>query len=552
MFFVGSSALFALLCFSPLLTRGQSNATVVLDYGTFNGATNETSGIVSYLGVRFADAPIGDLRWHAPVSPPTTHLGEVDAASFGPVCIATSQSSSTVDFNRSSEDCLFGNVYVPIGASTSAPLPVLVYWHGGGYQGGNSRSYTPEWLMQSSTEPFIFVTFQYRLGQFGFLGGSLLAADGVINAGLLDQRAALRWVQRYIGEFGGNSSHVTIWGQSAGAGSTMFQVMANGGDNEDLFHAAMGDSASVNYMPLYNESYPEELFSQFASLAYVTPSITRCFSFVFCSGCEGLGNDTLTCLRAASSNTLAVAGNTTIKQRTSTLYSFSPIIDGTFIREGPVEAFTNGQFAQIPLFYGSNTNEGANWSARLTNAAANTSTPNATETTVYNFLQGQYGNFTLESFNKALELYPIEDYNNSLVLQGQQMYGEMRFICTAVLIAGSAADADLDVYHYHYDNPHLGDYHHYELQAMFPDEEPDTTPDDNDEALFEIMREYWTSFATSDVPQAASGPDWEIASSSDGSPRMLLQPGNVQLENVTDALNERCEFWYSIAEELRI
>ncbi|KAK0205335.1 Alpha/Beta hydrolase protein [Desarmillaria ectypa] len=533
MFLIGQLALFALLCFNRV-TRGLSNATVVLDYGTFKGATNKTSGIVSYLGVRFADPPIGDLRWRAPVSPPSTHLGEVDATSYGPTCISTSQ-SSTVNFKKTSEDCLFGNVYVPIGTNTSNPLPVLVFWHGGGYQGGNSHSYTPEWLMQSSVDPFVFVTFEYRLGQFGFLGGSLLAADGVINAGLLDQRAALQWVQRYIGQFGGDSSRVTIWGQSAGAGSTMFQVMANGGENEGLFHAAMGDSPSMNYMPLYNDSYPEELFSQFASLA----------------GCGGLGSDTLKCLRAANSSVLTVAGNATIDQRASTLYPFAPIVDGTFIREGPVEAFTNGRFAQVPVFYGSNTNDGANWSAEVHDPAANTSTSNATETTTFNFIRGQYSNFTRKSFDKALELYPIEDYD-SLVLQEQQMYGEMRYICTAILVARSAADTGLDAYLYHYDNPHLGDYHHYELQALFSSEEPDRTPNDNDEALFKTMREYWTSFSTSVVPTAGSAaPNWQMTSLSDGRQRMLLQPGSIHLEDVTDGLNERCKFWHSLSNELR-
>ncbi|KAK0484751.1 alpha/beta-hydrolase [Armillaria novae-zelandiae] len=528
----GLLAVFVLLCFNPAFTKGKS--TVVLDYGTFNGATNETSGIVSYLGVRFADAPIGNLRWRAPVSPPTIHLGEVNATSYGPTCISTSQ-SSTVNFNKTSEDCLFGNVYVPIDSDPSTPLPVLVFWHGGGYQGGNSHSYTPEWLMQSSSNPFIFVTFEYRLGQFGFLGGSLLAADGVINAGLLDQRAALRWIQHYIGQFGGDSSRVTIWGQSAGAGSTMFQVMANGGDNEGLFHAAMGDSPSMNYMPLYSDSYPEELFSRFASLA----------------GCGGLGSNTLTCLRAANSSVLTIAGNATIDERTSTLYPFAPIVDGTFIREGPVEAFTNGRFAHVPIFYGSNTNEGANWSAELPNPAANTSTPGATERTTFNFIRGQYGNFTSESFDNALDLYPIPDYNDSVMLQEQQMYGEMRYICTAKLIAGSAADAGLVAYLYHYNNPHLGDDHHYELQALFSSEKPDLPPDSNDEALFEIMREYWTSFATSGVPRAKLAPRWQTTSLSDANRRMLLQPGGIHLEDVTEGLDERCEFWHGISKELR-
>jgi hypothetical protein len=97
----------------------------------------------------------------------------------------------------------------------------------------------------------------------------------------------------------------------------------------------------------------------------------------------------------------------------------------------------------------SNTNEGANWSAELPNPNANTSSPKATQLTVYNFLAGQYNTFTNQSFQAAIaQYYPLSDYNGSFSLQGQQMYGEMRFICTAVLVAGAVQDAGLDAYQY--------------------------------------------------------------------------------------------------------
>jgi hypothetical protein len=92
------------------------------------------------------------------------------------------------------------------------------------------------------------------------------------------------------------------------------------------------------------------------------------------------------------------------------------------------------------LIDSSNTDDGARWSARLPDISANTSAPNATESTVFNFLQGQFDGLTQQSVNQAIEeLYPLKEYNNSLSLQGQQMYGEVRYICIAALIAGNSS-----------------------------------------------------------------------------------------------------------------
>ncbi|KAJ6579635.1 alpha/beta-hydrolase [Mycena vulgaris] len=526
------------LLLAPLLSHSASVAaaalsTVALDYGTFTGLTNTTNGIIYFRGIRYADPPVGELRWRAPVSPPSKHLGNVNATTFGFACIATTQKGSgpTTD-----EDCLFGNVYSPIATRATSKLPVMVYFHGGGFETGRTADAPPENILLGSAEPLIFVTFGYRLGQFGFLAGTAVHGSGHLNAGLLDQRAALEWVQRYIVKFGGDPCRVTIWGQSAGAASTMFHLIAEGGKDKKLFHQAMGDSPPLIYLPHYTDTFIEGLFTQFARLA----------------GCGDSRNSrgTMACLRAAPTNTIAAAGRNTLANRTSSLFPFGPIADGSFIRERPVEAFRNGNFIRVPVMFGSNTNEGSRWSAELPNPNANTSSATATEKTVYNFLAGQYSTLTRGSFNTAIrKLYPLSDYNGSFSLQGQQMYGEMRLICSAAMITGAAHAAGVKAYQYHWDNPTLGSNHADELDAFF---DGDQIFDADDEALAIAMRQYWTSFVTSGAPSAEKSASWKASDDRAGGPRLLLHPGNTRLERVPDAQRARCAFWDTLAHEISI
>ncbi|KAJ7223521.1 Alpha/Beta hydrolase protein [Mycena pura] len=470
-------------------------STVTLDYGTFTGVSNTSSGIIYFRGVPFADPPIGDLRWRAPVSPPSKHLGTVDATS----------------------------VYIPIHATAADGMPVLVYFHGGGFELGDTHTAPPENIIQGSAKPVIFVTFEYRLGQFGFL----VKEDGQLNAGLLDQRAALQWVQRYIGEFGGDPGQVTIWGQSAGAGSTMYHLIAEGGENKNLFHRVMGDSPPMIFMPDNTDAFTENLFTQFAELA----------------GCGGSA-DVMACLRAAPTEVLASAGSSGLANRSSSLFPFGPIADGSFITERPVEAFRNKRFIHVPVMFGSNTNEGSHWSASLANPAANTSEPDATEMTVFNFLAGQWPGITHSTFETATaQFYQLRDFAN-FSLQGQQMYGEIRFICTALLISGSLHEAGVPAYEYHWDNPILGSDHASELQMFFNVGE---VFDHEDELLAVAMRRYWTSFVTSGEPVAEHSAAW---TATNGSPRLLLHPGQVGMEDVDNGLTERCAFWHGLTSQL--
>ncbi|KAJ6544335.1 Alpha/Beta hydrolase protein [Mycena capillaripes] len=529
------SALLCLLLSSVLPIDAAELSTVTLDYGTFTGLTNNTNGIIYFRGIRYADPPIGALRWRAPISPPSTHLGNVNATAFGFACIATTQKNSGA---TTDEDCLFVNVHVPIATKATSKLPVLVFFHGGGFETGRTRDAPPENILLSSANPLIFVTFEYRLGEylltdaFGFLAGTPVHQSGQLNAGLLDQRAVLEWVQRYISQFGGDPNQVTIWGQSAGASSVMFHLTADGGENKNLFQRAMADSPALIYLPRYTDPFIEDLFTQFAGLA----------------GCGNRvnGSAIMACLRAAPTRTIATAGRDNLANLTSALYPFGAIADGSFIRERPVEAFRNGHFVRVPFMSGSNSDEGANWSASLDNPAANTSEPDATETTVYNFIAGQYPTLKKPSFQAALSLYPLVDYNYSFSLQGQQIYGEMRYICTALMITGAVHNVGLQTYQYHWDNPTLGSNHADELDAFFNGDE---VFDLDDQALVTTMRQYWTSFATSGVPVAKTSPSW-TTSGSDGSPRILLHPGQIGMEQVTHNLTQRCACWHELASEI--
>jgi len=296
----------------------------------------------------------------------------------------------------------------------------------------------------------------------------------------------------------------------------------------------MGDSPSLSFLPHYTDAYVQDLFKQFVGLA----------------GCGGstVGKTIMACLRAAPTNTLTLAASRTLANRTSSFYPFAPIADGSFIQERPVEAFRSGKFARVPVLFGSNTNEGAHWSAELPNPNANTSSPNATETTVYNFITGQFTTFTPASFQTAVsKFYPLADYNGSFSLQGQQMYGEMRYICSALMITGAAHNFGLPAYQYHWDNPTLSSDHGADLNAFF---DGTRVFDAADQALVVAMRSYFTSFATSGKPVAANSIAWTRSADTNGSPRILLHPGEIQMEKITDALSARCAFWHGLASEI--
>ncbi|TFK80530.1 alpha/beta-hydrolase [Polyporus arcularius HHB13444] len=209
-------------------TQLQPQPSVVLDQATVVGQRNGT--VIKYLGLPFAQPPIGDLRLRLP-KPISPYTGTINATAFGNQCIQ--QTSEAVSLPSTvpaavggyvasflaradvpfSEDCLNLNVIVPAEAHPESKLPVAVWIYGGGFQIGSNAVNPGEVVVARSIEighPVIFVAMNYRLSAFGFLGGSEVKETGVGNLGLHDQREALRWIQKYISAFGGDPEKVMM------------------------------------------------------------------------------------------------------------------------------------------------------------------------------------------------------------------------------------------------------------------------------------------------------------------------------------------------------
>jgi para-nitrobenzyl esterase len=183
--------------------------------GLARGPVNE------YLGIPYAAPPVGQLRWQPP-QPPADWRGVRAATRFAPHC---PQVASTFGRASSSENCLFLNVFAPATRRGSG-LPVMVWIHGGALVAGESDDYDPSALVAHHV---IVVTLNYRLGALGFLAHPALAdkpGGPSGDYGLMDQQAALRWVQRNIRAFGGNPANVTIFGESAGGQSVLLQLVS--------------------------------------------------------------------------------------------------------------------------------------------------------------------------------------------------------------------------------------------------------------------------------------------------------------------------------------
>ena len=207
-----------------------SNPVLSIEGGKIIGVETETAGVVAYKGVPFAAPPVGELRWREP-QPVVPWDGVKVADTYGAASVQTAwdpnsfygrewRASGTVPF---SEDCLYLNIWTPAAGKTNEKLPVAMWIHGGGYREGFGFEPEMDGGEEWAERGVILVQVTYRLGVFGFFSHPLLSAEspnGVSgNYGVMDQAAALKWIHDNIEQFGGDPDNITIFGQSAGAGS---------------------------------------------------------------------------------------------------------------------------------------------------------------------------------------------------------------------------------------------------------------------------------------------------------------------------------------------
>ncbi|KAI8254025.1 hypothetical protein K4K58_006820 [Colletotrichum sp. SAR11_239] len=228
---------------TPLTTTTKSPPIVNIRNGTLAGKHNPFYSQDFFLGIPFAAPPISNLRLRRPVLPhPWPNFTRL-ADSYGPYCMGNALRVPGIyqhDTAPMSEDCLHLNIVRPASPPPEPKLPVMVWIHGGGFQHGSAvdARYNGSFLVAQSVAmgtPVIFVSVNYRLGLFGIMN----AAGVEENLLLRDQRQALKWVQENVAEFGGDPRRVTIAGESAGAASVGYHLMAR---DEGLFAGAIAQS----------------------------------------------------------------------------------------------------------------------------------------------------------------------------------------------------------------------------------------------------------------------------------------------------------------------
>ncbi|KAH8817777.1 carboxylesterase family protein-like protein [Flagelloscypha sp. PMI_526] len=440
-----------LLCIFSLLGRTFASTLPVVDvgYARYQAANITGKDYYTFSNIRYAAPPVGSLRWRAP-QPPSTNRSSIiqtspegnivcpqsapawysNASVFlkdylgpfappldpGPLLLDPSQPTPELD-PRTSEDCLVLDVFAPKHLfDNHGHAPVLVWIHGGGYTTGSKDAFffTPEGLYNVSQPEFVAVSINYRLGALGFLAGSQVKQQGVLNAGLLDQRFALEWVRSHISKFGGDPSRVTIMGESAGGGSVMHQITAYGGARGVPFHQAIPQSAT--WLPTLAPELQDASTKAFLNYLKVA---------------------SLDEARQASYNDI-VRANLLLIGNASPYPSFPvlPVADGSFIPAPPAKLFESGRYTHgLRILTGHNLDEGLMFTNPIT----------ANETLYLQLLHQLFPSATNDAFNELLVQYPAT-FDGSLpytsqITRAALTFGDLAFNSAALAIASAKQHA---------------------------------------------------------------------------------------------------------------
>lgn len=331
----GNTLLAAAIILAGALSGSASGPDrVKISNGVIEGIGAQKSGVRIFKGIPFAQPPTGVLRWKEP-QPVKNWDGVRKAAQFGPRSMqAPIFGDMGFRSNGMSEDCLYLNVWTPA-RSGKERLPVLVYFYGGGFVAGDGSE--PRYDGESmAAKGMVAVTVNYRLGVFGFLAHPELTAESPHHAsgnyGLLDQAAALRWVQQNILAFGGDPKRVTIAGESAG--SISVSALMASPLSRNLIAGAIGESGGITgALPAVSLSQAEQAGEKFAS---------------------ELGVRSLTALRAMDTQQILEPAT---KGGFASVGRFPITIDGYFFPEDPAAIYAAGRQAHIPLLIGWNSEE---------------------------------------------------------------------------------------------------------------------------------------------------------------------------------------------------
>ena len=491
------------------------NALIETPQGPVQGVSTESENIYNFKGLPFAAPPTGDLRWAAPAPAPKwteAHLAD----SFGNRCMQPSDVEGGF-FTRlieghglgaiknflitravaaekpspMSEDCLYLNVRTA-NLNGEAKQPVMVWIHGGGHQfgSGDFNYYQSNALPEKGV---VLVTINYRLGAMGYMAHPALSEtdpNGVSgNYGTLDQIAALQWVKDNISAYGGDPDNVTIFGESAGGWSVtelMASPLAKG-----LFHKAIGQSGASSYHMGQMEGEGVGWPSGYQTGAKVADAL-------------GLRTPTADELRAVPAEKL----QSVITEEMSE--GFHHIRDGYVFPENVGIAFATGKYNKVPMLFGYNSDEGTLFF------------PDDPQPTVWlpDTVAGDAAALTSQlskAFpNNAGKLVELYDLDTDFTTGGTQMMGDEIFGVNVRYVARQNELQGGDSYLYFFsrvppsEKQTLGAFHAAEIPFVFGSYEPILGQSKEDEALAELIQNYWVNFAKAGNPNGDGLPGWPL------------------------------------------
>jgi para-nitrobenzyl esterase len=513
-------ALLLTLTLAVPATAGSDPSVVVTDKGAVRGTVSEHGRV--FHAIPFAAPPVGALRWRAP-QPAAAWGGVRDGTAAGPEC-AQIESGVLGQPRVTTEDCLYLNVYTPpVGGRHR---PVMVWFHGGSYTSGSANPYDGAALARRGV---VVVTVNYRLGALGFLAHPALSAEAPVvgsgNYGTLDQQAALRWVQGNAAAFGGDPDRVTIFGESAGAGSVCAHLTSP-------LAAGLFDRAILQSGPCLSRPLPG---AEATGHRFVTEA-----------GCGGAA-DVPACLRARPAGGVLDAQIATPAQGVA--LTWAPATGTPVLPLDPEQATASGAYHRVPVIAGTTLDEGRIFAAFLEAAGA----PLNAET---------YPLVLTDVFGPADAArvgarYPGSAYGGDYRLALGAVFTDALFACPTWRFNRSISAATR-LYAYEFADrtaPHifpgtpdfpLGAYHGSEILYLFPAAALPLDP--GQRRLSDQMLGYWARFAARGNPNGYGAPRWAPFHGDHGSVLTLdvdhIAPG-------TDfAARHQCGFWATVAPDV--
>ena len=451
--------------------------------GTVQG--KQDGAVRAFLGIPYAAPPVDQLRWRPPV-PAAKWKGVRPATEFGSHCMQPTIYADMIFRDPGiSEDCLTLNIWTPA-KDKKAKLPVMVWVYGGGFLAGGTSEARQDGA-QLASNGVIVVTMNYRLGIFGFFAHPDLAAESDHNAsgnyGLMDQTAALRWVQENIAPFGGDPNNVTLFGESAGAFSVSAQMaspLAKG-----LFQKAIGESGAA--FSSSGLSFPDRKIAEQQGAAFAH---------------DMMAMDSISLLRAVPAQELMEESRK--KNSKGEMTRFGGDVDGFFLPESVPAIFAAGKQNDVPLLAGYNHDEGGiDKKVTLESYKAD--------------VAAKFG----ENAGAVLEAYPATD--DAEAVRAAADLAAQKFIAysTWKWMEAQVKTGKQPVYRYRFDlaappdpNHPQGDvaYHSSEIPYVFGDLDLlkgfDWRPEDR--TLSKEMQQYWTNFAKSGDPNGTGLAKWPV------------------------------------------